>query len=229
MIGYDLIIPIYKEKKIINLIDYIFKSTKNLNQVILCYDDDDDISYQLIRKSSYSKNIKIKLIKNLKYGPCEAVKTAIKISTSEAIIVYPADDYHNGKLLDQMFKEYQNGNEVVCPSRFIKGGIIKNCPLLKLLIVKLVSKILDITTKLNIKDPTNGFRLFSRKIIDKYKIESTLGFAYSLELLVKSNKDKFNIIELPSIWIERNDRKSSFKIFKWSSNYLKWFFLAIIN
>ena len=60
-----------------------------------------------------------------------------------------------------------------------------------------------------------------------YKIQSTNGFAYSLELLVKAKKDNSKIIEIPSTWIERNDRKSSFKILKWSKDYLRWFFLAI--
>tara|TARA_B100000085_G_C18437795_1_gene469465 strand:- start:191 stop:880 length:690 start_codon:yes stop_codon:yes gene_type:complete len=229
MKGYDLIIPVFKELKIIELLDYVMKFSKNLNQIFICYDFNEDVSYQLLKKSHYANNLKVNLIKNFKKGPCEAIKTCIAYSKSDSLIIYPADDYNNGPLLEKMYSEYLKGNDVVCPSRFMKGGLIKNCPLLKYLIVKTVSKILYLTTDLNIKDPTNGFRLFSKKIINKYKIESTLGFAFSLELLVKSSKDKFKIVELPSIWIERNDRKSSFKIFKWAREYLKWFFKAIFN
>ena len=69
--------------------------------------------------------------------------------------------------------------------------------------------------------------LFSKKLIETHKIESRVGFAYSLELLVKAKKNNYKIIELPSTWIERNDRKSNFKIIKWSKEYLKWFLLAI--
>ena len=71
------------------------------------------------------------------------------------------------------------------------------------------------------------FRLFSRKLIDNHPIESKSGFAYSLELLLKAKKNNYKIIEIPSVWIERNDRKSSFKILKWAREYLKWFLLAI--
>ena len=60
-------------------------------------------------------------------------------------------------------------------------------------------------------------------MLKNYEIESTLGFSYSLELLIKSHLDKRKIIEIPSIWIERNDQKSNFKIFKWSKDYLRWF------
>ena len=131
-------------------------------------------------------------------------------------------------LLDKMYDLYKQGYDVVCPSRFIKGGLIKNCPMIKFLIVKIVSILLYFFSSIEVKDPTNGFRMFSKKIIKKFPIKSTVGFAYSLELLVKAKKHNFDIIEIPSIWIERKDRKSSFKILKWSKEYLKWFFYAFL-
>ena len=158
------------------------------------------------------------------------VKSGINKTISNCIIVYPADDFENAKLLDEMYKYYTAGYDVICPSRFMKGGIIKNCPLLKFLIVRSVSLCLLLFSNLKIKDPTNGFRFFSRSIINEFPIESIQGFAYSLELLVKAKKsNKYKILEIPSIWIERDDRKSNFKIIKWSRQYLKWFFLAIFK
>ena len=80
--------------------------------------------------------------------------------------------------------------------------------------------------RIKIKDPTNGFRMFSRKLLNIIPIESKDGFAYSIELLIKAKRLNLKIIELPSVWIEREDRKSSFKIFKWAKEYLKWFFIS---
>ena len=128
-----------------------------------------------------------------------------------------------------MYLLYKEGYDVVCPSRFMKEGYIKNCPLIKFLIVKIVSFLLYYLSNVKIKDPTNGFRLFSKKFVDNNNIESKKGFAYSLELLVKGRKKNTKIIEIPSIWIERKDRKNSFKIFKWSGEYLRWFFYAIFG
>tara|TARA_B100002051_G_C16708639_1_gene625346 strand:+ start:349 stop:1038 length:690 start_codon:yes stop_codon:yes gene_type:complete len=229
MRGYDIVIPVYNEKKILDLLSYIIKKSKNLNNILICYDFDYDITIKLIKNSKFKNTDFIKLVKNNSVGPCNAVKSGIKESYAESVIVYPADDFFNGDLLDIMFDFYQKGYEVVCPSRFIKGGIIKNCPLLKYSIVKFVSFFLFYFSRLNIKDPTNGFRFFSKKVLNDFKIESTLGFAYSLELLVKAHKKKYKIKELPSTWIERLDRKSSFKILAWSSDYLKWFLKCIFN
>ena len=227
--GFDIIIPVYNEGKyIIQLIEYLLKSSSNIVKIYICYDFDEDTSLKEIKKSKYSNDNNIILVKNLLTGPCEAVKTGILSSNSRAIIVYPADDFYNGILLDKMYKYFLQGYDVICPSRFIKGGVIKNCPFLKFFIVKIVSFSLYYLTKIKIKDPTNGFRMFSKKLLDDVTINSQEGFAYSIELLIKARKRKLNIIELPSVWIERIERKSSFKIFKWSPAYLKWFFLAFL-
>ena len=227
--GYDIIIPVFNEKKIIELFDYLFENVKYSNKIFICYDLDEDITIKLINQSKYKFKEKIKFLKNPFNGPCEAIKRGLNESKSEAAIVYPADDFFNAKILDEMYLLSKKGYEIVCPSRFIKGGLIKNCPLIKFLIVKCVSITLYYFSSLKIKDPTNGFRLFSNNVLKNYKIESTLGFSYSLELLVKSHLDHRKIIEIPSIWIERLDKKSNFKILKWSKDYLKWFFKVIFN
>ena len=227
--GYDIIIPVYKEKNIIKLLDYLFLHVKNHNFIYICYDYEEDVTISFFNKSKYNKYKKIKLLKNPGIGPCEAIKNGLNKSVSDAAIVYPADDFYNAKILDEMYDYKTKGYDLVCPSRFIRGGIIKNCPLIKYLIVKIVSLTLFYLSSLKIKDPTNGFRLFSSQVLKNYTIESNLGFAYSLELLIKSHKDKRKIIEIPSTWIERVDQKSNFKILKWSKDYLKWYFKAIFN
>ena len=227
--GYDIIIPVFNEKNILKLLDYLFDKAKKYNQVFICYDSEEDITVQLIKKSKFININHLKLLKNPDTGPCEAIKNGLKNSTSEAAIIYPADDFFNGELLDKMFEYKKSGYDIVCPSRFIKGGKIKNCPLIKYLIVRIVSITLFYFSSLKIKDPTNGFRLFSHKVLKNYKIESTLGFSYSLELLIKSHLDNKKIIEIPSTWIERDDQRSNFKILKWSKDYLRWYFKAIFS
>ena len=227
--GYDIIIPVYNEKNIIKLLDYLLLNVKNHNFIYICYDYEEDITISIFNKSKYNKHKKIKLLKNPGIGPCEAIKNGLNNSSSDAAIVYPADDFFNAKILDEMYDYKIKGYDVVCPSRFIRGGIIKNCPLIKFSIVKIVSLTLFYLSSLKIKDPTNGFRLFSSQVLKNYTIESNLGFAYSLELLIKSHKDKRKIIEIPSTWIERVDQKSNFKILKWSKDYLKWFLKGILS
>ena len=94
--GFDIIIPVYNEGKyIIQLIEYLLKSSSNIVKIYICYDFDEDTSLKEIKKSKYSNDNNIILVKNLLTGPCEAVKTGILSSNSRAIIVYPADGLIN--------------------------------------------------------------------------------------------------------------------------------------
>ena len=51
--GYDIIIPVYNEKKIIRLLDYLFQNAKEYNLIFICYDSEQDITVSLIKKSKY--------------------------------------------------------------------------------------------------------------------------------------------------------------------------------
>ncbi len=78
------------------------------------------------------------------------------------------------------------------------------------------------------RDSTNGFRLFSRRVLEQVPITSTEGFTYSIELLVKSHKRGFRIGEVPAQWFERKAGTSRFRVLKWLPAYLYWFFYAFV-
>ena len=102
--GYDIIIPVFNEKNIIKLLDYLFDNIKNYNSIYICYDQEEDVTIQLIKKSKYKNSKIIKLVKNPFIGPCEAIKIGLKKSESDATIIYPADDYFNANILDRMYE-----------------------------------------------------------------------------------------------------------------------------
>ena len=89
------------------------------------------------------------------------------------------------------------------------------------------STTLYLFSSIPVKDASNGFRLFSRKLINVVEIESKLGFAYSLELLAKCNRMSLKIKELPAQWEERSEGSSRFKIIKWLPDYLRWYFYGL--
>ena len=102
-----------------------------------------------------------------------------------------------------------------------------NCPLLKSILVRTASFTLYILSSIPVRDASNGFRLFSRELLNKVEIESKVGFAYSLELLAKCNRLNYKICEVPAKWEERSEGSSRFKIFKWLPQYLKWYIYGI--
>ena len=226
---FDIIIPIYNEGiSIIKLLKLIkTKLKKEKFNVILCYDSKKDNVFKYIKDIRKIK-IPIFFSKNFSTGPCTAVISGLQKSKSLCKIVYPADDFINISLISKMQKlQFLNQSDIVVASRFIKGGSMKGCPLLKSIIVRLASWSLYTFSSIPVRDASNGFRLFSSNLLNKVKLESRLGFAYSLELLVKCERLGLKIDEIPAKWEERTEGKSNFKIFKWLTQYLKWYYYGL--
>jgi len=80
--------------------------------------------------------------------------------------------------------------------------------------------------RLPTRDATNGFRLFTRRVLDQIVIESDRGFCYSIELLVKCHRLHWRIGEVPAQWRERTCGTSRFQVVKWLPGYLRWYFYA---
>ena len=227
--NFDIIIPIYNEGySIVRLIRLIKKYlNKEKFNIILCYDSIKDDVFDH-KKEIKKINLPIYFMKNKFKGPCTAVIGGLKRSKSKCKIVYPADDFLNISLILKMYKLYNlKKSDIVVASRFIKGGSMKGCPLIKSVIVRIASWSLYVFSSIPVRDASNGFRLFSDKLLKKVKIESKLGFAYSLELLVKCERLGLKIDEIPAKWEERTEGKSNFKILKWISQYLVWYFYGL--
>ena len=223
----EIVIPIFNEgKKVIKLLDLFQSNIKNKIRVLLCYDLDTDnvFEYKSVLKD-YKFNVT--LVKNPTTGPCAAIKKGLYFGNSDCVIVYPADDLLNIDIIDKMYESFKRENDIVVASRFIRGGSMKGCPLLKSILVRLASSTLYMLSSIPVRDASNGFRLFSRKLLNTVTVESTVGFAYSLELLVKCQRLKLKIYEIPAQWEERSEGSSRFKIFKWLPEYLKWYFYGL--
>ena len=223
----EIIIPIYNEgEKVIKLLNQFQILIKTKFKVLLCYDLNDDNIFNY-EKELIKFNFEVILVKNSSTGPCAAIKEGLYYGNSDCVIVYPADDLLNINIIDQMYISFKNNNDIVVASRFIKGGSMKGCPLIKSILVRLASSTLYLLSSIPVRDASNGFRLFSRRLLNIVKVESKVGFAYSLELLAKCNRLKLQISEIPAQWEERSEGSSRFKIFKWLPEYLKWYFYGL--
>ena len=223
----EIIIPVYNEgEKIVRLLNEFNNHIKTNFKVLICYDLESDDLFKFTHE--FKKfNFDIKLIKNPSSGPLTAIKQGFLEGNSDAVIVYPADDFLNYKLLDNMYNKFLQGNDIIVASRFMKGGSMTNCPLIKSILVRTASFTLYFFSSIPVRDASNGFRLFSRKLLNDVQIESKIGFAYSLELLVKCHRLKKKIAEVPALWEERSEGKSRFKLFKWIPQYLKWYLYGL--
>ena len=218
----EIVIPVFHEEgNILKTLKKILEKVKLNYRIIVVYDYSEDPTIKVI-KDNFSEK-KIFLLKNKYRGFNGAIKSAYEIVNSNAVLLYPADDHENFDLIEVMNNKFNEGFDVVCASRFMDGGQYTGAPLIKRILVKLVSFTLSNFTSLQTRDATNGFRLFSYKIIKKFNIESVRGFTFSIELLAKAHRYGYKITEIPEKWPVRKQGKSKFK---YSSIffYLRWYF-----
>ena len=223
----DIIIPVFREEgNISKTIEEIFKIPEINFRVMVVYDFDEDPTIQVI-KNNFDKT-QIICLKNKYQGLNGAIKTGFENIQSKATLLYPADDHENFNLISEMFYKFNEGYDIVCASRFIDGGSYEGAPLIKKLIVKFVSFTLTNFTSLPTKDATNGFRLFSKSIVEKFPIESKKGFTFSIELLAKAYRYNYKITELPEKWPVRTSGESKFSYYT-IPFYLKWYLYILMS
>tara|TARA_B100000963_G_scaffold361213_1_gene395555 strand:+ start:4943 stop:5641 length:699 start_codon:yes stop_codon:yes gene_type:complete len=223
----DIIVPVFREEgNISKTLNEIFKISEINFRVLVIYDFDEDPTLSVV-KENFNKN-QIICLKNKYVGLNGAIKTGFENIQSKATLLYPADDHENFNLISKMFNKYNEGYDIVCASRFIDGGSYEGAPFIKRLIVKFVSFTLSNFTTLATKDPTNGFRLFSKSIVEKFPIESKKGFTFSIELLAKAYRNNFKITELPEKWPVRTSGKSKFNYYT-IPYYFRWYLYILTS
>jgi len=222
----DIIIPVFNEgENILRALDAFRSQVNSPIRVLICYDQENDSTLEVLRKSKFMDE-HILLIKNRFSGVHGAVRSGFLESNADAVIVFMADDDYNAGLIDKMVLYNKQGNDLVAPSRFIKGGVFKGCRWPKNILVRVTSWSMHTFARVPIHDATNGFRLFSRRLLKNVHLESSEGFTYSIELLVKCHRLGWKMVEIPSKWYERTFGRSRFKTIRWARAYLRWFWYA---
>ncbi len=221
----DIVIPVYNEgANILRVLSALESSVRADYRVLVCYDADTDDTLAALREHRGARPVVP--VKNRYRGVHGAIASGFEAGDSPAVLVYPADDTFNAELVDKLMERFRAGADIVAPSRFMRGGCMKGCPPLKATLVRASAFILYHLARIPTHDPSNGFRLFSRRVIRQIPLESSQGFAFSIEYLVKCHRLGWRIEEVPAQWHEREGRKSRFHVFKWMPIYLRWFSYA---
>jgi len=226
MIG--IVVPVYYEdENIENLLNEIEGKIKNSKKVFIVYDVDEDPTVPVVFNLIDSYSFEIKLVKN-KYGRgvAKAIKTGLEISDTDAVLVIMADLFDDLSIVDRMYEMIKNGYDIVCGSRYMKGGKQIGGPLIKKTISRLAGLSLYYLTAIPTHDITNSFKMYNKSFLNQIRIESDGGFEIGMEICVKAFVMGRKIGEIPSIWRDRTKGKSKFKILKWLPKYLKCYFYA---
>jgi dolichol-phosphate mannosyltransferase len=221
----DIVIPVFNEgSNILATLGALASGVRTPSRVLICYDFEEDNTLPAVRNNPANHaGLTVSFVRNPGRGAHAAVMAGFAASTALIVVVYPADDDFNAGIIDRMVALIREGCDIVCASRFLPGGTMEGCPWLKAALVRTAAFTLHNFAALPSRDPTSGFRMFSRRVIELIEIESDQGFCYSIELLVKAHRLGWRVGEIPARWFERKHGASRFRVLKWLPAYLRWY------
>ena len=167
----DVVIPVYNEGgNIVSVLDSLYRHVSTPYQVLICYDMEDDDTL-VVLENYPPERARIRLVKNKGQGPNDAIVTGLLASTAPAVLVHMADDDYNAQVIDQMYGLILSGADIVTGSRYMPGGCYRGAFWVKEFLSRAASYSLYYLGGTPIRDSTNGFRIFSRRVFDGILVE----------------------------------------------------------
>lgn len=162
-------------------------------------------------------------------GALNALKTGMLDARAPHVLVTMADLSDDLESVDAMYRlAVRDDADVVAGSRYMRGGGQEGGPFVKRTLSRAAGLSLHYLGGVGTHDPTNNFKLYSRRLLQAIRIESTGGFELALELTVKAHLGGFTVAELPTHWTDRTAGESHFQLRRWLPHYLHWYREAML-
>lgn len=230
----SIVTPVYHEQdNILQVIDALRAQVKTSYEFLIVYDTPDDPTYEVVKKHVAAHKLgNVRLIKTSVgngRGFMNALKTGFLQAKASAVMVMMADLCDDPKDIDIMYQQFKNGADVVCASRYMKGGRQIGSPPLKRTLSRLAGVTLYWLGKLPIHDVTNNFKLYRHSLLQTMNISDEGGFEVAMEITIKAHLAGYKLVEVPTTWRDRQAGEAKFNLRKMAPRYFRWYWYALTN
>ncbi len=226
----SIVLPVYNEGEAVEpILRGLSRAVTTPHELVVVYDFDEDTTVAVVRRLAKGIPNLRGLRNDLGRGVLRAMKAGIAGTSAPYVLISMADGSDEPAIIDRMVELARGGADVVAASRYMRGGRQIGGPPLKRLMSRLAGLTLHWFARVPTHDPTNNFKLYSRRFLDSVAIESTAGFELALELTVKATLAGRRVAEIPTTWRDRTAGQSNFKLRKWLPHYLHWYRVAFLR
>ena len=192
-------IPAFNEEK--NIASLLIKLKKISQDIIVCNDGSNDLTGKIAEGLGA---IVIEHEKNLGYG--SAIKSIFLKAhevNADVLLTFDADGQHRIEDINVILEPIKNNiADVVIGSRFLNNN--QEIPEYRKIGIKAITKLTNVTGGTKITDSQSGFRAYSKKVLEEIKPQES-GMGISTEILIKTQKAGFKIMEVPIIILYEGD------------------------
>ena len=205
-----VIIPTYNEiDNIVLMINTIFSLSTETNILIVDDASPDGTANAVINlQDKYPKKLFL-LNRKAKRGLGTAYVEGFKWGLAKSYNYFfqiDCDFSHSPDDLGRLYAVVKKENIDLCiGSRYVSGINVVNWPLSRVLLSYFASFYVRLITGMQIKDPTAGFKLYTRKVLESIDLDTVefVGYAFQIEMKFRSWKKGFKIMEMPIIFRDR--------------------------
>jgi glycosyltransferase involved in cell wall biosynthesis len=185
-------IPAFNEEE--NIAAIILKLKKITNKIIVCNDGSSDLTSKIAEELGA---IVINHSKNLGYGAAiRSIFLKAKEMNSDILVTFDADGQHRIEDIKKVIQPIiENKTDIVIGSRFLNEEK-DEIPEYRKVGIKIITKVTNASINQKITDSQSGFRAYSKQVLEKLS-PSDVGMGISTEILIKSSKMGFKILEVP--------------------------------
>lgn len=191
-----IVIPAYNEEENIeNVVKRLKKEFPQFDYVVV-NDGSKDRTAEVCRKNGFNL-LDLPVNLGLAGGFQAGLKYAARYGYQYAI-QFDGDGQHRPEYIGPMLEKMKEGYDIVIGSRFIGG---KKPLTMRMLGSNLIESAIRLTTGVDIKDPTSGMRMFSRKMIGEFI--NGLNYGPEPDTVSYLIKQGAKVAEVPVIMDER--------------------------
>jgi dolichol-phosphate mannosyltransferase len=223
----SVVIPAYQEgEAIAPVLERLFEAVMLRCEVLVIVDDDADSTCPVVAALAGREPRLRCLVNDYGRGPANAIRYGIDHAAAPVAVVTMADGCDDVRQIDDLVRLVERGVAVAAASRYMAGGQQVGGPLAKGIMSATAGRSLRLLARVGTRDATNSFKAYNTAFVRAVGIESRDGFEIGIELTAKARRLRLPIAEIPTIWLDRQDGLSNFKIASWLPKYLHWYRFA---
>ncbi len=232
---FTIVIPARREEEaIISTLDALKKKVKTPHEIIVVNDSNssDKTSGVVKKYLSQKGNSHVKLVTRTNHPkPTFATALALGFENAKADFVLPvmADLCDAPGDIDRLYEKTQEGWDIVCGSRYVRGGGKKGGPFFQSACSWIICMSLHYLTRVPTHDVSNAFKLYRKKILRDIVIHEKSGVEVSMAITLQAYFHNAKITDIPTTWIGRTLGQSKFKIIERAPKYSHIYIWAVEN
>jgi len=223
----SVVVPVYNEgEAIVPFLGRLFDGVRLPCEVLVVYDDPSDTTVPYLEKYAEAEPRLVPTHNTDGRGPARAIRFGILRAHAKVAVVTMADGSDDPEQIDSLCRLVERGVVVAAASRYMSGGQQIGGPFVKSWLSRLAGLSLYWLAGVGTRDATNSFKAYATSFVRDVGIDSDTGFEIGLELVAKAKRLGLQVAEIPTIWLERAQGVSNFKVARWIPRYLRWWRFA---